>query len=580
MIRYAVFRWLALGVAWLFAGSVTVSAQRMPTDTVEVPKAGKTAQVDAVFFDAVRAKMHDDDKLAIELFEKFAEAKPDGAAYFELAKLYANGRKQDKAEQCIKKAIAIDDSNNWYKNEYATLLADRGAYADAALIMAHLTDLEPDNDEYPLVAAEYYERAKKLDEALKFLDKALTHSGNDPEILLRKMQLYLELNDVERAAATVVQLIAGDPKNGKYYKMLGEIYENNKMPDKAAEVYGQAQKMLPNDPSVQLGLAEHFLKAGDTAKYKTFLKQAIFNKEFDPDLQLKLLEAYLQNLPNDTVARLEGMPIILELMSQHPKDPEILAYYGDFLESDDQFEKATEAYKKSIALNQSRFDVWLKLLQNYSDKQSADSLVKYSEKALRLFPNQALASYYNGIGHFNKKEYPAAIKAVNRAIDLQPDTKPEFLAAMYSTLGDIYNITKQYELSDHAFDKSLTLQPDDATVLNNYSYYLSERGVRLDDAERMSKKSLQVRPGEATFLDTYGWIMYRKGDYDNARDYINQAILKYGGKADATIYNHLGNTYYKLKDVDKAVENWKIAKEKGGEDPLLDKKISERKLYE
>jgi hypothetical protein len=42
----------------------------------------------------------------------------------------------------------------------------------------------------------------------------------------------------------------------------------------------------------------------------------------------------------------------------------------------------------------------------------------------------------------------------------------------------------------------------------------------------------------------------------------------------------LGNVYYKLGEKDKALENWKISKEKGNDDPQLDKKISEGKLYE
>ena len=114
---------------------------------------------------------------------------------------------------------------------------------------------------------------------------------------------------------------------------------------------------------------------------------------------------------------------------------------------------------------------------------------------MRVFPTQAMVYYYNSIGHLNRKEYPAAIKAVNRAIDVQPENNKLALMRMYALLGDIYHTNKQDDLSDQAFDKALQIVPDDATILNNYSYY---------EAEKMSKKSLALRPGEATFLDTYG----------------------------------------------------------------------------
>jgi Tfp pilus assembly protein PilF len=123
------------------------------------------------------------------------------------------------------------------------------------------------------------------------------------------------------------------------------------------------------------------------------------------------------------------------------------------------------------------------------------------------------------------------------------------------------------------------MNPENPSVLNNYAYYLSVRGVRLADAEKMSKKSLEIRPGEATFLDTYGWIFYKEGDYQDAKKFIEDAI-KADKDADGTVWEHLGDVMYKLNDVDKAVDCWKKAKEKGTDSKKIDKKIQDRKLYE
>ena len=128
-------------------------------------------------------------------------------------------------------------------------------------------------------------------------------------------------------------------------------------------------------------------------------------------------------------------------------------------------------------------------------------------------------------------------------------------------------------------EKALKILPDDATTLNNYAYYLSLRKNKLDKAEKMSKKSLQLQPDSKSFLDTYGWILYQQGKYTEAKDYIEKAI-KAGGQEDGTLYEHLGDIYYKLNEVDKAKENWKKAKEKGEDSPLLNKKMNEGKLYE
>jgi tetratricopeptide (TPR) repeat protein len=550
-------------------------------DSVATTATDRKFQANDVFFDGVKAKMKEDNKQSKELFQRFTELKPDEAVgYYELAKIAKTEKNNIKAEVFIKKAIELDGTNKWYKEEYATILEDRGMFEKAASVIAELCESDPHDEELPLMTAEYYEKAKKYDQSVKYLNLALERNGFDAEILMRKVQIFLELNDPQNAAATIEQLLTKDTRNGKFYKALGEIYDNLNDTGKASKIYAKGLKLIPEDPTFQLGYAEHLLKTGDTAQYSKFVKKAILNKDFDAELQLRLLEAYMETLPSDSVAKTEGLPIVVQLVAQHPNDADILAYYGDFLENSNQQQQATEAYKKSLSLNASRFNVWLKLLQSYVDKKDADSLVKYSEKVIKLFPNQALGSYYNGIAHMNKKEYPAAIKSINRAIEIQPESKQELLSGMYSVLGDLYYFTKQYELSDNSYEKAIQLNANDASLLNNYSYYLSERGKNLDVAESYSRKSLQIRPGEPTFLDTYGWILYKKGDYGTALEYVLKAVKASAANADATLYNHLGNIYYKLNMPDKAVENWKTAKSLGCEDPFLDKKINEGKLYE
>jgi Tfp pilus assembly protein PilF len=156
----------------------------------------------------------------------------------------------------------------------------------------------------------------------------------------------------------------------------------------------------------------------------------------------------------------------------------------------------------------------------------------------------------------------------------------EVLTNIYTTLGDIYNITKEYALSDSSYNAALQLDPRNETALNNYAYYLSLRNVRLDDAARMSKESLKIRPGEPTFLDTYGWILYQQGKYREALEYIQKAVDANPDGADPTLWEHLGAVQYRIGDKDGAIISWKKAREKGSENVNIDKMIAERKLYE
>jgi Tfp pilus assembly protein PilF len=578
LISYRIFLVLLLSLALI---NPSAYGQSDPVDTIELSRTGKNAQADQLFFSAMKDKIRGDDKQAGELLEQYIKTRPDvSAAYYELSKLSYKNKNLEKAETFIKKAIELDAKNKWYREQYASILADRGSFTEAAKIMADLSVTEPQDPIYLITAAEYYEHAKKYTEAISFLDKALEQNTHDEDIMIRKMQLYLNMNDVDKAAGVVEQLIAQEPQNGKYYKLLAELYDNNKQPAKATAVYERARKTVPNDPSVQLGIAEHYLKSGDSASYVSYVKKLIVNNELDAETQLDLLRSFMQSLPNDTVTREQAIPLMRQLLMQHPSDPEVIAYYGALLEPGSKHDSAIILFKKSLALKPGNYGVWEKLLESSTRKEDADSLIKYSERALRLFPNLALIHYFNGVGHLNKKEYTAATKAINRAIDLLPEKESDTRENMYSLLGEIYNNTKQYELSDEAFEKALKLAPNNTQVLNNYSYFLSERGVKLDEAEQMSRKSLELKPGDGTFLDTYGWILYKKGNYAKAKEYLQKAVDAAGQNADAAQFDHLGDVYYKLNEKQKAIENWKISKQKGGDSPLLDKKISEGKLYE
>ena len=162
------------------------------------------------------------------------------------------------------------------------------------------------------------------------------------------------------------------------------------------------------------------------------------------------------------------------------------------------------------------------------------------------------------------------------------DEDEEMTGSMYTLLGDIYNATKDYAKSDSSYEAAMRINPNDATLLNNYAYYLSVRKVRLKDAERMSKKSLDLRPGEATFLDTYGWILFQEGKYSEAKKYIQEAIDNSGDEVSGTLWEHLGDAEMKLGNTGKALEHWQRAKEKGGIDDVkkLEQKIRDKKYYE
>jgi len=540
----------------------------------------KNVASDALFFDAVKAKMLGEYKQQEALLQKFIKERPEvAAAYYDLAEIELATNKTEEAEKNIQKAIHLKEENEWYKETYANILRIQRKYREAGDVYKELAQTSDYNDEAYYNAAMNYEKARMFKEALAMLDKMLSSSFKTDFVLQKKEEIYLEMNDLDGAIKIAQELIERNPKEGFYLDNLARLYLNNGKSQKALEIYKEGIRKFPNEPALQKGLADYYQKNKDTARYDDYAIQTILNPELDETSQALLLQQYLGEVEGDSLRKGKAIVVAQKLLEQQPNSPLMQAFYGQILARNNQPDEAAKYLKMALENDPSKFELWQELLLVYVTANNPDSLVASGNKALDYFPNNAMIHYFTGLGYLNQKKFTNAVKSLNAAIEFQPEDNTLLLADMYSSLGDAYNFLKEYTRSDSAYEKSLHINKDNPSVLNNYSYYLSLRDTRLEEAEKMSKRSLELRPGEATFLDTYGWVLYKQGKYTDAKKYIEEA-LKVNPNADGTLYDHLGDIHYKLKEVEKAVENWKLAKEKGTDNTFIDKKIQEKKLYE
>ncbi len=564
--------------ALVLAGSFSVSSAQ---DTAAAQAPPKTALTDQLYYDAIKARILGDDDKSEALLKQVIAASPDSSApYYDLSRLFFKVANVSKSEEYIRKAVSLDGKNKWYREQLANVLVLRNDYAGAAGEYAAMAAGEGLNDEYLEKSARLYQRAGKYPEALAQIRKLKEKSPDNEDALRLELQTYLKMNEVESAAKVVRQLIAQHPKELEFYKLLMEVYQSNKQPEKAKAVLAEMQQKFPGDPSLQLTLASEALKKGDTAAFREFVRKASVNKELDAKNQLGLLTTYLSVIDHDSTQKTEALQLIGQIASQHPENVDVLLTYARILAFNGQKKEASEQYRKALNIDPNDYEAWEQMLMSMTAPEDADSLIRWTERAMKLYPNQSMVHYLNGIGYYNRKDYKQAIRSINRAVDLAPEEKNEEISDMYGLLGDIHQMLKEYAQSDSSYEQALKLNPLNATVLNNYAYYLSLRNKRLEDAARMSKESLKVRPGEPTFLDTYGWILYQQGKYKDALDYLRRAAMANPDATDATVWEHYGAAQFRNGDREGAVASWKKAKAKGAENPNIDKMISEQKLYE
>ncbi len=561
----------------------TTSPKKMSQDKNETPGIAEKKltpkeeiEVSTIFIEANKQKILGNLVAASDLFKECIKKDPLHApSYFELAKINAAMELSDDAIKNLQKAIEINPDNIWYQIYLAKIYQNRSQYEKAGDVYEKISSNHPGDLEYMYDWAMIELLAHNYKEALKLYNRIEEKIGISEEISIQKEKIYLRLENVDKAVEEIQKLIDAFPDVPKYYRLLAELYEADNKPKKALEVYNKLKELDPGNPAVHLSLAKHYHQQGQAEKSFHEIKKAFKNENLDIDTKVKILLTYYITNQYEKYKE-EAIELAKILIDTHPDDPKAHSVYADFLKREKRYNEAIAEFEKVIELDDSRYVVWEQLLILYSNVQDFQSMQEKSKQAMELFPQQPLPYFFHGMSNIQLKNYKQAIDALNSGKNLVLDDK-KFKAQFFASMGDAFYELDNMEKAFEAYENSLLYNPDNAYVLNNYSYYLSLRDKNLEKAQIMAEKANELQPGSPAYLDTYGWVMFKLGKYEEAGKLISEAIKK-GGDTDGTILEHMGDIQFKLGNNEQALEYWKKAKETGEHSETIDKKIKEKSL--
>ena len=96
-------------------------------------------------------------------------------------------------------------------------------------------------------------------------------------------------------------------------------------------------------------------------------------------------------------------------------------------------------------------------------------------------------------------------------------------------------------------------------MLNNYSYYLSNREEKLLLAKEMITKCIDLTKTNpnSSYLDTHAWVLYKLKEYKSAKDQIEKALSL--SNDNAIIHEHYGDILHQLGLLEEALLEWNKA---------------------
>ena len=537
------------------------------------------------FTEGVKYYILEDMAKALMLFQKSLEYDPDNdAAHYQIAKILSEKGEYGEALNYASKALSLSPENKYYYLLNAEILTRQSNFKAAAELYETMLKEVEGTDEHLFDLAALYLYQDDYEQALETYARAEVIFGMVPEVVYQKQKIYLKINKLDKAIAEGIELIRNFPGEQEYVIKLGEILVSNGKDKEAIPYLEDLLDITPEASEARLFLAKIYENTQQSSKAAANFKLAFTDENLPLSLKKDLVAKYITELreANGNINE-EKSSLVNELthtlIEAHPHEANSHVLRGDYLITIDSARGARDAYLQALRINEDNFAVWQNVLNLEQQLNEPDSVIKHSEEALELYPNQAIIYFFNGNSHIINKSFEEAVYMLEQGKKMAA-SDPALLSYFNSQLGYAYNELEEYEKSDQAFEDALKANPNDNQTLNNYSYFLAIRQERLGDALKMSTKLVKNNPDNATFLDTHAWVLYMTGDYDQAKEFLERALNAKEGTQSGEIIEHYGDVLFKLGQVDEAVTQWKRAKGMNDASELIDKKIADRKLYE
>lgn len=573
--------WLLVAV-WTLVSCGTVKSTR-EKPAVALAQSSLTPEqqrkYDYFFLEAMRLKEKKDYASAFGLLQHCLDIHPNAAsALYEVSQYYMFLRQVPQGQEALEKAVANAPDNYWYSQGLASLYQQQNELDKAVTLLEQMVVRFPAKQDPLFNLLDLYGRQEKYDEVISTLNRLEKRMGKNEQLSMEKFRIYLQMKDDKKAFQEIESLVQEYPMDMRYQVILGDVYLQNGKKQEAYDVYQKVLAAEPDNPMAIFSMASYYKQTGQEELYQQQLDTLLLNKKVTPDTKVGVMRQMIVENEQADKDSTQIIALFDRIMKQEQDDPQIPMLYAQYLLSKNMEAESVPVLEQVVDLDPTNKAARMMLVGAAVKKEDYKQIIKVCEPGIEATPD-ALEFYYYLAVAYNQAEKPdSAISICKRALEhTTADSKKEIVSDFYSILGDMYHTQKQMKEAYAAYDSALVYNPSNIGALNNYAYYLSVERRDLDKAEEMSYKTVKAEPNNATYLDTYAWILFEKGNYAEARIYIDNAMKSEGGDKSDVIVEHCGDIYYMTGDVDGALKYWQEALDMGSESKTLKEKIKKKK---
>ncbi len=475
--------------------------------------------------DYARAALADpgDEDLVLEVTKRLIQAKQferaleiaslasgrphaSGAIFARLGMIYSQLGKYDQATEADRTSIRLSPLNfSGYQNLFVNLVQDKklpeaiavldqAAHqkgADAAFLANVATLYVTAGTQEPALrtnlnpkALDVLERARKMkpsDPALRLLladtFDALGRANRAAELYLELLknlpdspvirervhaklaEIYLRQEDASKAMEQLREIVRDDPTNPTPYYWMGRVQLEQHQETEAADNLRRAILLNPDFELAYYELATAELGANKPSEALATLASA--RQRFPQKFSLEFLSAIAfgaQKAYREAIQHYTSAEIIAQANEPSRLTPDFYFQFGAAYERNGEYKRAEEYFQRCLELSPNNAEALNYLGYMWAEHgmklEKAQELI---QKALKLEPKNA--AYLDSLGwvlyKLNQPREALHFELQATQLSKEPD------ATVFDHLGDIYAALHQADKAREAWQKSLSLEPND-----------------------------------------------------------------------------------------------------------------------
>jgi tetratricopeptide (TPR) repeat protein len=354
------------------------------------------------------------------------------------------------------------------------------------------------------------------------ISKALELQPDWNKAVIFQAQLAGRTGDLVKARRYLEKAVKQASEDLQLRKMLIEVLVNTEAYDDAIRVCQNVLDEKPDDAESLFSIALIYAQQNQLDKAENYLEKLLSNPEWDDQASFYLGK--------------------LEMQKRRPE--KALAWFDKVVDGRMAFD--ADMAGLSIVMNLKR--------QDEVEQRVLRMENKYPEQRLRILTTKA--EFLNQQG-----DYQQAFDVLTAVLKEEPDNRDVLYArALVAEKMDRLDLLESDLLS------ILRKNPDDVGALNAMGYTLTDKTERYDEAEKYLKRAIELQPNEAVVIDSYGWLLFKKGQAEQALNYLQQAYEK---QAENEIAAHLIEVLWSVGGRKEAKELFDSIYKKSPEDEYL-----------